>query len=130
MTTEIAASFEVTSWNEEPFDERTDGPKVTNAKVTKTYSGELEGDSVTVWLMAYADDGSASFVGIERVNATVAGRTGTFVMQHVGTFANGSATAELSVVAGCGTGGLVGVAGQGDFVADPSGRVRLDLDLP
>jgi hypothetical protein len=128
VTSAVSASFEVTNWNEEPLDERADGVKMTTAKVTKSYSGEIVGDSFTEWLMAYAADGSAAFVGLERVDATVAGCQGTFVLQHVGTFNDGAATAELTIVAGCGTGELAQLTGRGDFLADPAGKVHLDID--
>ncbi|MDQ1366446.1 MAG: hypothetical protein QOE57_2488 [Acidimicrobiaceae bacterium] len=153
MITDIKASFEVTNWTEEPFDQRTkgavsgagpgsgagagagsgegegEGAKMTTATVTKVYSGDIDGDSVTEWLMAYAADGSASFVGLERVNGTVGERRGTIVLQHVGTFKGGAATAELTVVAGCGTGELAQATGRGDFLADPAGKIRLELDF-
>jgi hypothetical protein len=164
VITDIRASFEVTNWTEEPFDQRIDveakgagagkgageiggagegagegagagakgegeGAKMTTATVTKVYSGDIDGDSVTEWLMAYALDGSATFVGLERVNGTVGTRRGTIVLQHVGTFKDGAATAKLTVVAGCGTGELAQVTGRGDFLADPAGKVRLELDF-
>jgi hypothetical protein len=77
--------------------------------------------------MAYAEDGSATFVGLERINGTVAGRSGTLVVQHLGTYQDGAATAELAAVAGWGGGELAGVTGTGDFRADPAGTVRLEL---
>jgi len=126
----IKASFDVTSWNEEPFDQQKDLPKLTRATVTKSYSGEVDGVSDTVWLMAYAGDGSARFIGLERICGTVNGRKGTLVVEHSGTFKDGAATASLAVVDGCGTDELSGARGTGDFVADPSGRVTLDLAFP
>ena len=111
VNTIVSSQFEVTSWNEEPVDDRPDAAKITCAEVTKTYSGEIEGDSVTEWLMAYADDGSAAFVGLERIVGTVGGRTGTLVLQHVGAYDNGAATAQLRVVDRCGTGELAGATG-------------------
>ncbi|MDQ1393089.1 MAG: CoA:oxalate CoA-transferase [Acidimicrobiaceae bacterium] len=129
MATDVSASFEVTSWNEEPFDQRADGAKLTTATVTKSYSGDIEGDSVTEWLMAYAEDGSASFVGVERIDGTVGARRGTMVVRHVGSFEGGAATAELTVVAGCGTGELAQATGRGDFLADPAGKVQLELEF-
>jgi hypothetical protein len=125
--TSINASFEVTNWKEEPFDEQPDAAKVTTATVTKSYSGDIDGESVTEWLMAYAEDGTASFVGIERITGRVAGREGTIVVQHLGSYENGSATATLTVLSGCGTADLAGTTGQGDFVADPAGKVSLAL---
>jgi hypothetical protein len=128
--TAITASFEVTNWKEEPFDERRDTAKLTTATVTKSYSGDIDGESVTEWQMAYAEDGTASFVGLERIAGRVAGRKGTIVVQHVGSYENGAATAALTILGGCGTADLAGTTGQGDFVADPSGTVRLDLTFP
>jgi hypothetical protein len=130
LSTQITATFQVTDWQEEPFDERPDAPKLTSARVARSYSGDIAGDSLTEWLMAYAEDGSASFVGLERISATIAGRAGTIVVQHVGTFRDGTASAGLTVLVGCGTAGLAGVSGSGVFVADPGGWVRLELSLP
>jgi hypothetical protein len=77
--------------------------------------------------MAYAEDGSATFVGIERVTGTIAGRNGSVVLQHVGSFEGGAARARLTVVRGSGTAGLASASGGGDFLADPKGSVSLDL---
>ena len=128
MSTKISATFEVANWHEKPFDERAGAAKLTNAHVTKTYSGGIEGNSVTEWLMAYADDGTATFVGIERIEGSIGGRRGTLVLRHVGTYAADAAKAELVALAGCGSGDLSGVGGTGTFLADPSGKVGLDLD--
>ena len=127
---QINAKFEVTDWKEEQLDERADAPKVTSARVTKKYSGDIEGDSVTEWLMSYSEDGSATFVGLERINGTIDGRNGTLVLQHVGKYNDGAATAELTAVAGGGSGKLSGATGGGDFRADPAGQVHLDLAFP
>jgi len=53
MTTDVTATFEVTGWDERPFDDLQDVPKVTRAVVTRSYAGDLEGTSSTEWLMAY-----------------------------------------------------------------------------
>jgi hypothetical protein len=129
MATEIDATFEVTAWDEHQFDRRAGTAKLTRAKVTKCYSGGIEGESVTEWLMAYADDGTAHFVGLERIVGAVGDRDGTLVLQHVGAFEGGAATAYLVVVAGSCSGGFAGASGTGDFVADPAGRVHLDVTL-
>ena len=53
MTT-LNATFEVTSWDEQPFDERAGLAKLTRASVAKSYSGDVDGSSATEWLMAYS----------------------------------------------------------------------------
>lgn len=128
MTPQLHATFDVTSWDETPFDEGTGVAKLTEALVEKTYAGDIEGTSTTKWLMAYAPDQSAEYVGLERIKGTVGGRHGSLVLEHVGRFVDGAATAELTVVSG--TNELKGASGSGTFTADPAGSVTLDLDSP
>lgn len=87
----LQAKFEITGWDEHPFDEGDGTAKLTEATVSKSYTGDVEGSSTTKWLMAYAPDGTATFVGIERITGAVGGRTGTLVLQHIGQFADGAA---------------------------------------
>jgi hypothetical protein len=67
--------------------------------------------------MAYTASGSASFVGIELVKGTVAGRSGSFVIQHVGTYDSGGARSNWSIAPGSGTGELTGLTGKGSYAA-------------
>jgi Protein of unknown function (DUF3224) len=127
MSTTIQATFTVDDWDERPILECGDAPKITQATVAKSYSGDIEGSSTTEWLMAYAEDGTATFVGVERVTATFGGDRGTLALRHVGAFEDGAAVAELQVVPGSGTGAMADAAGDGDFRADPQGTVTLRL---
>jgi hypothetical protein len=122
----LTAQFEIGSWDEQPFDEGDGLAKLTHAVVEKTYSGDLDATSVTQWLMAYQPDGTAAFVGIERVRGAFGGKSGSLVLQHVGKYADGAATAALTVLSG--TGDLAEAAGTGDFRADPAGSITIDLD--
>jgi len=130
MSTTIEAGFEIKDWDEHQFDIHAGAAKLTRATVSKVYSGGVDGESVTQWLMAYAPDGTATFVGLERIVGTIDGRTGTLVVQHVGGFENGAAKGELTVIEGASSGDLAGATGTGDFLADPSGRIRLRLAVP
>ena len=126
MAAHIEARFEVTNWDETPFDDGVGVSKLTEALVGKKYSGHIDGTSTTKWLMAYAPDKTANYVGIERIKGTVGGKRGSLVLLHDGTFADGAATATLRVVSG--TDELAGATGGGKFRADPAGSVTLDLD--
>ena len=117
----IEGAFEIGSWDEAPFDEAVGVAKLTRASVTKTYRGDVEGTSATEWLMAYQPDKTATFVGLERIKGTIGGRRGSLVLQHVGRFGSGAATAELTVVSG--TDERKGTAGSGSFKADPAGSI-------
>ena len=47
------------------------------------------------------------------------------MLRHIGTFDGGAAKSDLTVDGG--SGDLEGAAGSGSMVADPAGRVTLDL---
>lgn len=126
----IVGSFEVNAWDEQPLDERGPDQKLTRAAVRKTYTGDAVGTSITEWVMAYAPDGTASFVGMERLTGDIDGRRGSIVLRHVGRYEDGAARGTLEVVSGSGTGELMDAAGGGGFVADPGGSITLELTLP
>jgi len=114
MTT-AKATFEIKSWEEKTYDEANGRPKLTRASVKKTFHGDLNGESNVEYLMSYAKDGSASFVGLERFVGSVGGRSGSFVFQHDGTFINGVAKDRYVVVPNSATEDLVGIRGQGEM---------------
>jgi len=107
------ARFAITSWDEKPYSEGQDLPKLTRASVSKTLTGDIEGESQSEYLMMYRADGSASFVGLERVVGRLGGKSGTFVLQRTGAFENGQAKESYTVVGGSATGELAGLRGEG-----------------
>ncbi len=126
MSRHIEATFEVASWDETPFDDSDETAKLTEALVAKKYSGDITGTSTTKWLMAYAPDQTALYVGIERIKGTVGGRNGTLVLLHDGSFQDGVASADLRIASG--TDELSNAGGTGKFRADPAGSITLVLD--
>lgn len=113
MKTTAKARFAIKSWDESTVVEGDDGSKLTRASVVKTLTGDIEGESRVEYVMTYRADGTAAFVGLERVVARIGGRSGTFVLQRTGTYENGVATESYSVVPDSGTGELVGLRGEG-----------------
>jgi hypothetical protein len=107
------ARFSIKSWDEKPYSEGNDLPKLTRAAVTKTFTGDITGEGHVEYLMMYRADGSATFVGLERVVGSVAGKSGSFVLQRTGAFENGVAKESYSVIPGSGTGELRGLSGDG-----------------
>jgi len=106
--------FAIKSWDEKPFSEGDGLPKLTKASVTKTFTGEIEGESQVEYLMMYRGDGSAAFVGLERFTGRIGTRTGTFVLQRIGIFENAQAKESYSVLPGSATGELAGLKGDGN----------------
>jgi hypothetical protein len=115
MTMTANGTFELKNWDEKPYNEMEGVPKLTHAVVTQEYKGDIEGEGTLDYLMVYASDSAATFVGLERIVGRLGDRSGSFVLQHTGTFADGIATVNYSVVAGSGTGDLAGLSGQGSF---------------
>ncbi len=122
------AKFKIESWDEEPFDEPEDGPKLTRAHIKKSFHGDLSGTGNLMYVMTYLDSGVASFMGFEKVVGSLGERTGSFVLRHAGTFDGEKATAEYEVVPGSGTGELAGLSGTGGFSAGHAEEHDLTLD--
>jgi hypothetical protein len=108
------ARFAIETWDEAPYSEGQNQPKLSRASVTKTYTGDIEGEGQVEYLMMYRSDGSATFVGLERVVGRIGGKTGAFVLQRTGLFEGGQAKESYSVIPGSATGDLQGLLGDGN----------------
>jgi len=128
MTLQATGIFKITSWDEKPFAQVEGGGKLTRASVIKTYSGEIQGTGTLEYVMTYRLDGSAEFFGYERMVGRVGDRSGSFVLQHQGVFADGKAKEVSLVVAGSGTGGLAGLKGKSEFSAAHEQEYPVTLD--
>src|SRR5882762_6398108 len=128
MRKQAKATFTIKSWDEKTYNEMEGAPKLTRAGATKSYQGDIEGEGKLEYLMMYRTAGSASFMGLERVTGSVGGRTGSFVLQHTGTFEDGVAKVILSVVPGSGTGELCGLRGEGGFNVGHQPPYAMTLD--
>jgi hypothetical protein len=107
------ARFAIKSWDEKPYNEGQDLPKLTRASVAKSFTGDIEGEGQVEYLMMYRSDGSATFIGLERIVGRIGGKTGTFVLQRSGTFEGGRAKESYAVIPGSATGDLKGLRGDG-----------------
>src|SRR5258708_22287477 len=128
MRKQAKATFTIKSWDEKTYEEMEGAPKLTRAGVTKSYKGDIEGEGKVEYLMMYRTACSASFIGLERVTGSVGGRSGSFVLQHSGTFEDGVAKVILAVVPGSGTGDLRGMTGEGGFNAGHQPPYAMTLD--
>jgi Protein of unknown function (DUF3224) len=107
------ARFAINKWDEKPYSEVPGQPKLTRASVAKTFTGDIEGEGQVEYLMMYRSDGSATFVGLERVVGRVGDKLGTFVLQRTGVFEDGQAKETYVVIPGSGTEELRGLRGEG-----------------
>lgn len=126
--THATAEIAVQVYRPVPYDEPTDGPSLVRIHVEETFAGDITGTGVVEFLQAAHADGTASFVGIERVTGSVSGRTGTFLLQDQGTVADGVVSGGWFVVPGSGTGELTGLRGEGGFRANLGEGAAVTLD--
>ncbi len=81
--------------------------------IDKQYHGELEATALGQMLTGMtAVQGSAGYVAIERVSGKLAGKAGTFLLQHTGTMNRGEPNLLITVVPDSGTGELTGLQGK------------------
>ena len=90
------------------------GPALGRMLIDKQLHGDMEAIGAGEMLSAGngAKGSSGAYVAIERVSGTLHGRTGGFVLQHVGLMTRGTPQLAITVVPDSGVGELAGIAGS------------------
>lgn len=120
--------FRVVKWDEHAYEESDAGLKLTTAKVDQQFEGDLSGEGRVTWLMCYRPDGTADWVGLQRVSGDLHGREGSLVLRMTGTFDGRVAYGEWEVVQGSGTAGLTGLRGAGTIHSPLGTEASFSLD--
>ena len=126
--THASAVITVHKYEPAAYEEPADGPVLTRIHVEESFAGDISGAGVVEFLQAARADGSASFVGIERVTGSVGGRAGTFLLQDAGTVRDNIVSGDWFVIPGSGTGQLAGLRGEGGFRANLGEGAQVHLD--
>ncbi|MFT4409988.1 DUF3224 domain-containing protein [Stenotrophomonas muris] len=108
-----------------------DGP-ISVMSINKTFAGDLHGSSVGQMLAFRTPvQGSAGYVAMERVTATLAGRQGGFTLQHNGLMTRGTPQLSVVVVPDSGSEGLLGLSGTLEItISEGRHDYRLVYSLP
>ncbi|WP_353075223.1 DUF3224 domain-containing protein [Stenotrophomonas sepilia] len=108
-----------------------DGP-IAVMSINKTFAGDLHGSSVGQMLAFRTPvQGSAGYVAMERVTATLAGRRGAFTLQHNGLMTRGTPQLSVVVVPDSGSDGLLGLVGTLEItISEGRHDYRLLYSLP
>jgi uncharacterized protein (TIGR02246 family) len=111
MKHRATGTFEV-ELKPQPADDFADGTAMGRMTLVKRFAGELEGTGRGQMLTGMSGvDGSAGYVAIERVTGKLAGRGGSFLLQHTGTMTRGAPSLTITVVPDSGTEALTGLQG-------------------
>lgn len=125
----IESEFTHTSWEEAPLSAADAATRLTQAKVTQSYTGDIMAESTLEYVIVYVSEQEARFVGMERFEGTVLGRSGTFALEHRGGFVGKLVTMQVSIVEGSATGELEGLSGSGEFESGHAETYTLALDI-
>jgi hypothetical protein len=71
---------------------------------------------------------SGVYVAVERVEGTLQGRKGTFLLHHTGVMTRGTPNLSITVVPDSGTGELVGITGKMDIQIAEGGKHSYDFE--
>lgn len=112
-TQKVTGEFNVKLNPIEGYAKGIDGVNLGRMSIDKAYTGELDATSTGEMLSAMtATQGSAGYVAIEQVVGTLAGKQGSFVLQHFGTMDKGQDSLILNVVPDSGSNELEGLSGK------------------
>ncbi|WP_246147922.1 DUF3224 domain-containing protein [Nonomuraea turkmeniaca] len=122
-------SFDTAGWDAKPpYDDR-DGVTLGLVTMTKTFHGDLTGTSVVTLMVATTPvESSRSYVALERIEGTLDGRSGSFVVQHSAVSDKGEQSLRVSVVPDSATGELRGLRGEMTIVIGPDGGHSYTFD--
>ncbi len=113
-------------------DEQAEAAGLGRMSIDKQFHGDLEGTSQGQMVSAMSSvKGSAGYVAMEKVSATLAGRKRTFVLQHSGTMNRGTPSLLISVVPDSGTDELTGLSGTLKIIiAEGNHSYEFEFSLP
>ena len=110
---QVTGTFTVSMAPLEAYAPATDGTVQGRMSLDKSFSGPLTASSKGEMLTAMTPtQGSAGYVAIEKVQGTLEGKEGTFVLQHFGIMHGTESRLILEVVPASGTGELTGLSGE------------------
>ena len=128
MSKTAQGTFEIKDWDEKTYQQLDGGGKLTQAKVTQIFTGDIQGEGSVIWLMAYTDANTATFVGIQRIVGSIAGKKGSFLIETHGTFDGKTAQGDWALIENSGTDDLAGISGEGTFGAPHGSTAEYQID--
>jgi Protein of unknown function (DUF3224) len=126
VTLHAAGPFDVKTTAQ---DDKSTDPLLGRYTLAKRYHGDLEAIGVGQMLTAGTQvKGSAAYVAIEKVTGSLKGRTGSFVLEHMGTMTENLPQLVILIVPDSGTADLKGIAGKMTITIAAGGKHSYDLE--
>jgi hypothetical protein len=97
----------------QPASPQADAAVIGRRSLEKSFQGDLEaGSSGEMLSVMTAVDGSMAYVALEKVTGTLAGKQGSFILQHASQMVRGQPFQYIRVVPDSGTDELLGLDGE------------------
>jgi hypothetical protein len=123
------SSIEVIGYEKFDIGSHDDGSVLVSTVLTERFTGAIEGIGVADHIRLLHPDGTGISTGIERVEGTVNGRTGSFILTAYGrNHSAAKVSGTWTVQPGSGTAELIGLRGRGSYTAtaDSAGHWRAE----
>lgn len=129
MTQHARGPFEVKLTPQTPDNPVSAAAQLGRMAIDKQFHGDLQATSQGEMIAARtATEGSAGYVALERVTGTLAGRRGSFLLQHWGMMARGTPDLRVEVVPDSGTEELTGLSGRMQIVIAAGGKHSYEFE--
>lgn len=125
---QAVSPFQLDPFEEQPPYAKDESVIYTRVQISKTFSGDLEGQSTVEMLSVRAEPGGAGYVAVERIVGRLHGKLGSFALLHIGTMQGNTPWASWPIVPGSGGGELAGISGEARIEIDSEGAHTLYLD--
>jgi hypothetical protein len=130
MNQRATGSFDVKVVPQKPDTQIARAANLSRLTIDKRFHGDLEGTSKGEMLALQTDvKGSAGYVAMERVTGKLAGKQGSFVLQHSATMYKGEADAKITVVPDSASGELAGLSGKMLITVAQDGAHNYEFDF-
>jgi hypothetical protein len=107
----LTTKLRIDDWDEAVLDEFDDGRKFTQTRVQLRDGADgLESGSVSM-LAFYRPNGTSDYVTVLQLSGRLDGREGTFALRGDGGYDGTTASGQMTVIPGSGTGDLVSISG-------------------
>ena len=127
MTQIAQSSFVITKKDAAPVE--WEGGNMGHNTFYKTFTGDIEGTSIVKAIMMVSENsGPAVYVGIERLDVSVQGRRGTFLLTHTAFMPDPENITRWQIVPNSGTGDLEGIKGSGEILPGHNFRLGYSMD--
>jgi hypothetical protein len=115
-----------------PPEDKTEGLTLGRMLIEKKFQGDLEAAGKGQMLTGMTEvKGSGAYVAIEHVTGTLHGRSGSFILHHLGIMERGAPRLNVNLVPDSGTRDLAGIAGTMTIIiAEGKHSYELAYTLP